>query len=309
MSLRPGIRPEVEAPAARSRWRRINWLNSASLLGIHAGSLLVIFSGFSRPGVIAAIVVYATEIFGISAGYHRYFAHRSFKTSRAFQTVLAFLGGISAQMGPLWWSSYHRRHHADSDGPRDVHSPRRDGLLWAHIGWVLDENSAEMDASYVRDWQRFPELCWMDRRRWVPPLAVIAALGALGAWLGSGTTGMGAGAMHMIAWGYFLPTAVCYQVTFCVNSIAHRFGRRRYETGDDSRNIFWLALLTNGEGWHNNHHRFPSSEKHSNAWWEIDLTHYILRILAALGVVWGIRTPSMPETPMDPASSPSHTSA
>ena len=183
MSAGARPKPDEAAGAAPSRWRRINWINSAALIGIHAGSLLVFWTGFSRPAAIAALVVYWTEIFGISAGYHRYFAHHSFRTSRWFQFALAFLGGTAAQMGPLWWSSYHRRHHADADGPGDVHSPRQDGLLWAHVGWVLDANSAGMDPNYVRDWLRYPELRWLDRLRWLPPLTVIVALAALGGWL------------------------------------------------------------------------------------------------------------------------------
>lgn len=282
--------PIAATAAAPSRWRTVNWWNSAALVGIHAGALLVFWTGASVPALVAAAAVYWTQIFGVSAGYHRYFAHRSFRTSRAFQFLLAYLGASAAQMGPLWWVSYHRRHHARADGPGDVHSPRQAGLLWAHVGWVLDENSAAMDPRYVQDWLRYPELRWLDRLRWVPPLTVIALLAGLGFMLQAVRPEWGAGPLQMVAWGFFVATTVCYQVTFCVNSLSHRFGRRRFETHDDSRNIAWLALLTNGEGWHNNHHRFPSSEKHGVAWWEVDVTHYILRGLSLLGVVWAIRT-------------------
>lgn len=299
MSARAGLPREDGAGGAFVRLGRANWVNSAALIGIHGGAGLAFWTGISRPAAIAALVVYWTEIFGLSAGYHRYFAHRSFKTSRGFQLVLAILGAIPAQMGPLWWSSYHRRHHADADGPGDVHSPRQDGLAWAHVGWVLHANSAEMDPSYVRDWLSYPELRWLDRMRWVPPLAVIGSLAALGYWLGGTSQGSAAGALQMVVVGFFLPTALCYQVTFCVNSMGHRFGRRRFETADESRNLAWLALLTNGEGWHNNHHRFPSSEKHGFAWWELDLTHYLLRGLESLGVVWSLRTQSMRSISME----------
>ncbi len=278
------------AGAAPSRWRRISWINSSALIGIHAGALIVFWTGVSGPAAIAALIVYWTQIFGVSAGFHRYFSHRSFRTSRGFQLALAFLGGIAAQMGPLWWASYHRRHHAFADGPEDVHSPRQSGLLWAHVGWVLDANSARMDQRYVKDWLPYPELRWLDRMRWVPPLALVAALAAVGGWLARAAPAWGAGPLQMVVCGFFVPTAACYQVTFCVNSICHRFGRRRFDTADDSRNIAWLALLTNGEGWHNNHHRYPSSEKHGIAWWELDATHYILRGLQALGIVWSLKT-------------------
>ncbi len=278
------------AGAGASRWSAINWTNSAALIGVHLGALAVFWTGVSLPALVALAVVYWIQIFGVSAGYHRYFAHRSFRTSRAFQFVLAYLGAAAAQMGPLWWTSYHRRHHAHADDPRDVHSPRQSGLLWAHVGWVLDANSAQMDPRYVRDWLRYPELRWLERRRWLPPLTVIGALAAAGALLERARPEWGAGPLQLVAWGFFVATSLCYQVTFCVNSISHRFGRRRFETADDSRNVAWLALLTNGEGWHNNHHRFPSSEKHGVAWWEVDVTHYLLRGLSMLGVVWSIRT-------------------
>ncbi len=272
-----------------SRWRQVDVPGSVALVSIHALCLAAPFTGVSAAALVAAALVYWTQIFGVSAGYHRYFAHRTFRTSRAFQFVLAWLGATSAQMGPLWWASFHRRHHQHSDEPEDVHSPRQHGFLWSHVGWVLDRRNATADERYVRDWIRYPELRFIDRFRWLPPLSLILALLGVGTLLRTLAPGLGTGPLQLTLWGYFAATTLCYQVTFCVNSITHLYGRRPYETTDGSRNVWWLALLTNGEGWHNNHHRFPSSERHGIRWWELDVTHYILVGLSKLGVVWGIR--------------------
>jgi stearoyl-CoA desaturase (delta-9 desaturase) len=270
--------------------RKINLLNSGAIAIIHLGVLAVPLVGFSWPALVAAWLVYWTQVFGVSAGYHRYFAHRSFRTSRAFQFVLAWLGALSAQMGPLWWTSYHRRHHAHSDRQLDTHSPRQSGFWWAHIGWVLHENGNQMDARYVKDWSRYPELRWLDRWRWLPPLTGVLALTLVGWMMQRFAPQWGASPLQLIVWGFCLATTVMYHVTFSVNSIGHLFGKRRFGTEDDSRNNWWLALLTNGEGWHNNHHRYPWSERHGSVWWEIDVTHYLLRGLERLGVVWNIKT-------------------
>lgn len=271
-------------------WKRINLANSIGLFLIHGAALGVLFVGVSWPAAIAAWCAYWIQIFGVSAGYHRYFAHRTFRTSRAFQFVLAYMGAMAAQMGPLWWASYHRRHHAHSDEPADIHSPRQGGFWWAHIGWVLFENGNQMDANYVKDWNRYAELRWLDDYRWVPPASLLVSMFGLGLWLQTAHPEWGAGPWQMAVWGFAVSTAFMHHVTFSVNSVTHMFGRRRFATKDDSRNVWWLALLTNGEGWHNNHHRFPMSEKHGLRWWELDVTHWMLRGLQQFGVVWGIRT-------------------
>ena len=281
---------QASEPTKIWNWKRINLTNSIGLFLIEAGVLAVLFVGISWPAAIAAWCVYWIQIFGVSAGYHRYFAHRTFRTSRAFQFALAYMGAMAAQMGPLWWSSYHRRHHAHSDEPDDIHSPRQGGFWWAHIGWVLFENGNQMDERYVKDWARYPELRWLDNYRWVPPASVLVVMIGLGAWLQAIRPEWGTSPWQMAVWGFSVSTTLIHHVTFSVNSVTHMFGRRRFSTKDDSRNVWWLALLTNGEGWHNNHHRFPMSEKHGLKWWEVDITHYVLCGLQRLGVVWGIRT-------------------
>ncbi|UCF69610.1 MAG: acyl-CoA desaturase [Acidobacteriota bacterium] len=271
--------------------RRVNLWSGIPLAGFHLGCLLVIWVGVSWPAVIACAAVYWTQIFGVSAGYHRYFAHRSFRTSRWLQFLLAVLGATSAQMGPLWWSSHHRRHHQFADTEDDIHSPIRTGFLWSHLGWILSDEYKDIDPKYVKDWLRFPELVWLDRLRYLPPLGVGVILFVVGSWIAAYRPQWGASGWQLVVWGSFVGTTLCYQVTFCINSVTHLIGRRRFETHDNSRNVWFLALLTNGEGWHNNHHRYPSSERQGFFWWELDVTHYLLQVLKAVGLVWGIKEP------------------
>jgi len=215
---------------------------------------------------------------GLSAGYHRYFAHRSYRTSRAFQLVLAFVGGTCTQRGALWWAATHRAHHARTDDDGDPHSPARDGLLWSHIGWILSKRHETTDLGRMRDFARYPELRWLDRHHFVPSLALAGTLLVLG------------GPAALI-WGSFVSTVFLWHATFSINSLAHVLGRRRYPTADQSRNNALLGVFTMGEGWHNNHHHYQSSAALGFYWWEVDLTYYLLRLLGALGLVWDLRTP------------------
>lgn len=268
-----------------------NLWNAIPLTLYHLGALLVFAVGFSWPAVICLFVTYWLQIFGVSAGYHRYLAHRSFKTSRVFQFVLAFLGATSAQMGPLWWTAHHRRHHQHADTEDDLHSPTMAGFFWSHIGWMLDDSNAETNLKYVKDWARFPELRWLDKHRYVPPAVLGVSCFLAGAALSRWAPEWGANGVQLLVWGMLLSTTLVYQVTFCINSITHMIGSRRYATEDNSRNVWFLALLTNGEGWHNNHHRYPSSERQGFFWYELDMTHYILTVLSWFGVVWDIKGP------------------
>jgi stearoyl-CoA desaturase (delta-9 desaturase) len=217
-------------------------------------------------------------MFGITAGYHRYFSHRAFRTSRAFQLVLAILGAASAQKGPLWWAAHHRDHHRWSDGPEDIHSPLRHGFWWSHVGWILSRRYDATKLGRVKDLARFAELRWLDRWH----LAVPGALAA-GLFL--------AGGLPALLWGFFVSTVLLWHGTFVINSLAHVLGSRRYATADGSRNSLLLALVTFGEGWHNNHHFYPSAANQGFFWWEVDVSYYALRALAALGVVRDLRTP------------------
>jgi stearoyl-CoA desaturase (delta-9 desaturase) len=218
------------------------------------------------------------RMFGITAGYHRYFAHRTYKTSRPFQLALALLGVSATQKGPLWWAGHHRNHHKNSDRPGlDVHSPR-DGFWYSHQGWIFDARWDASPLEQIRDFARYPELVWLNRWHFVGPVAIAVLCTAIG-----GLSGL--------VWGFCISTTLLWHATYSINSLAHRWGTRRYATTDTSRNNALLALLTLGEGWHNNHHHYCTSTRQGFFWWEIDVSYYVLRALAAIGLVWDLREP------------------
>jgi stearoyl-CoA desaturase (delta-9 desaturase) len=258
---------------------RIAWSRSLPFFAAHAAAVATPFVAPVEGRWIAlAAALYAVRMFAITAGYHRYFSHRAFKTSRVFQFVLAWLGASSAQKGPLWWAAHHRDHHRYSDGPDDIHSPLERGFWWSHVGWILATRYDATRLDRVKDLAKYPELRWLDRWHLVPP-AVLAAVLLL------------AGGLPALLWGFFVSTVLLWHGTFVINSLAHVVGRRRYETGDGSRNSLALALITFGEGWHNNHHFYASTANQGFFWWEIDLSYYALRGLETVGVVSELRTP------------------
>jgi stearoyl-CoA desaturase (delta-9 desaturase) len=275
---------------AKSKYR-LNFIHTLPFIFVHAMALGVFFVGFSWIALLVCVVLYWVRMFGITAGYHRYFSHRSYKTSRAFQFVLAVLGNASVQMGPLWWAAHHRHHHRHSDTEEDTHSPHIHGLLWSHAGWFLSPDHADTDEKAVRDLMKFPELVWINRHHKAVPILLAAALYLTGWALHVWAPALGVTGIQMLIWGFFLSTVILYHGTFTINSLAHIFGYRTFETTDSSRNNWLLAILTMGEGWHNNHHRYPSSERQGFYWWEFDLTHFVLRGLEKLGLVWDLRTP------------------
>jgi stearoyl-CoA desaturase (delta-9 desaturase) len=238
----------------------------------------VFFTGVSALGLVLCGVFYAVRVFGVTAGYHRYFSHRAYKTSRAFQFVLACLGCSACQKGPLWWVGHHRYHHLHSDTPSDLHSPNISGLWRAHVGWIISHDHDVTNWQAVQDWSRYPELRWLNRHHWVPGLGVALLCLLIGGWTG-------------LVWGFFVSTVLVYHATFTINSLSHLIGRQRYATADASRNNLFLALLTFGEGWHNNHHRYQSSANQGFFWWEIDVSYYLIALLGVVGLVWDIRKP------------------
>ena len=266
---------------------RIDWLRQVPFIAIHAGCLALPWVGISAVAVAVAAALYALRMFAITGFYHRYFSHGAFRTGRCVQFVFAALGASAAQRGPLWWASHHRHHHVHSDEPADSHSPRH-GLAWSHMGWFMArENFATRDA-LVRSLARYPELRFLDRWDALAPLVLVALLSAAGAAAARFAPELNTGAAQLVVWGFCISTVALYHATFSINSLAHRFGSRRYATRDRSRNNLWLALLTFGEGWHNNHHRYPVSARQGFFWWELDLTYYALRLLAALGLIHGL---------------------
>jgi stearoyl-CoA desaturase (delta-9 desaturase) len=267
----------------------IDWPRVVPFILVHVGCLGVIWTGASAVAVWTAIALFWLRMFAITAFYHRYFSHRAFRTSRAMQFVFALLGATAVQRGPLWWAAHHRHHHAQADGAEDTHSPKVHGFLWSHVGWFLARENFATREKLVRDFSRFPELRWLDRWDAAVPVALALSLSGIGAWLEHAAPALGTGPWQMLVWGFCISTVVLWHSTFTINSFAHRFGSRRYATRDESRNNPWLALLTLGEGWHNNHHRYPAAARQGFHWWEIDLSYLALKGLAALGIVWGLR--------------------
>jgi stearoyl-CoA desaturase (Delta-9 desaturase) len=255
------------------------YLNPGTMVfwAFHAVAVVgVILLGFSWSGLALALGFYFGRMFFISAGYHRYFSHRSYKTSRAFQFVLALGAQTALQRGVLWWSAKHRHHHKFSDLPGDVHSPKQNGFWWSHIGWSTSETSCGADYSKVPDLTRYPELRFLDSLKHWPAIALAVVLLAVGGW-------------HALVWGFFASTVLLWHGTFTINSLSHIVGRRRYPTTDTSRNNWALALITLGEGWHNNHHHYMSSANQGFRWYEIDISYYILKALSVVRVVWDVR--------------------
>ena len=238
----------------------------------------VIWLGWSWTGLALALALYTVRMFGLTAGYHRYLSHRSFRTGRVFQFLLALLGSFATQKGPLWWAAHHRHHHKYSDLEDDVHSVKQRGFWWAHVGWILVTRYTPTHLDRVKDLARYPELRWLNRWHLLPPLALAVGLYAtLGAW--------------GLVWGFLVSNTLLWHGTFCVNSLAHVFGRTRYATTDTSKNSFLIALFTLGEGWHNNHHFYQRSERQGFFWWEVDITHYVLKTLSWVGLVWDLHEP------------------
>jgi stearoyl-CoA desaturase (delta-9 desaturase) len=245
---------------------------------VHLVGFAAIWTGITWQAVVLCVALYWLRIFAIGAGYHRYFAHRSYSTSRAFQFVLAVLSQTTAQKSVLWWAAKHRHHHLHSDTVADVHSPRHKGFLYSHVGWIFDRRHDKVDLVKIDDFARYPELMWLHRFELVPAVALGLICFLVAGWSG-------------LVVGFFWSTVLVYHATFCINSLAHVHGRKRYVTGDDSRNNWLLAVFTMGEGWHNNHHACQSSVRQGFKWWEIDGTFYILKALSLTGLVWDLKSP------------------
>ncbi len=269
--------------------QKADWFRCIPFVAVHLMCLGVIWVGWSPVAVGVAVALYFIRMFAITGFYHRYFSHRSFKTSRAGQFVFAVMGAAAVQRGALWWASHHRLHHQRSDQPDDVHSPRQHGFIWSHIGWITSESNFRSELRVVRDLAKFPELMFLDRFDVLVPTLLGFALFGLGAFLQRHAPGLHTTGAQMLIWGFFISTVLLAHGTFTINSLAHVFGRRRYETGDDSRNSFTLAMVTLGEGWHNNHHHYPAAARNGFFWWEIDITYYLLKMLEAAGIIWELR--------------------
>ena len=255
---------------------RIPLMRSIPFFVVHVACFAAFFLKFHWSYLVVCLALYYVRMFFVTAGYHRYFSHRSFKTSRAFQFIMALVATSSTQKGVLWWAANHRHHHRYSDTDEDLHSPTLRGFLWSHIGWILSDRYNDTRFDYIGDFAKFPELRWLNKYHMIPPTVLAVSLWLIGSW-------------PLLVWGFFLSTVFLWHGTFTINSLSHVFGRQRYQTTDTSKNNALLALVTMGEGWHNNHHYFMASARQGFYWWEIDLTFYGLKLLSWFGLVRELR--------------------
>jgi stearoyl-CoA desaturase (delta-9 desaturase) len=281
--------PRAMTIASEADGLRMDWMRTVPFIALHLACLGAVFTGVSPAAATAAVGSYLLRMFFVTAFYHRYFGHRAFHASRPMQFLMAVLGCTAGQRGPLWWAGHHREHHATADTAADPHSPSQRGMWFSHTLWFLTRRSFALPEHRVKDWLRYPELRALERVDWLPFVLFGVGCYALGAWLGDAYPKLGTDGPQMLVWGFFVSTVALYHATYSINSLAHRFGTRRFRTRDDSRNNLWLALLTLGEGWHNNHHRFPAAARQGFFWWELDVSYLILRLLAAAGVVSALR--------------------
>jgi stearoyl-CoA desaturase (delta-9 desaturase) len=256
----------------------IRWRSTWPFWLVHLLPFLAFFTGVPWWTWVLMGGTYFVRMFFITAGYHRYFAHRSYTCSRPVQFILALGGATAIQKGPLWWAGNHRLHHRYSDTDRDIHTPRK-GFWWSHVGWILSSAHDETPTSDIEDFAKYPELRWLNRHDWVAPWSLAIIIAVFAGWSG-------------LLIGFFLSTVLLWHSTFMVNSVVHVVGTRRYVTNDTSRNNLFVALLTLGEGWHNNHHYYPSSARQGFYWWEYDVTYTVLKGLSWLGLVRDLKTPS-----------------
>jgi len=262
----------------RSPEERINKRSSIPFVLFHVLCLAAIFTGVTAKALILCLVLYLVRMFFITAGYHRYFAHRSYKMGRAMQLVMAFGGSSASQKGPLWWAGHHRNHHRFSDTERDIHSPLK-GFWWSHVGWILCDKNNDLDPDVaIKDFAKYPELRFVNDHDWIAPWLLGIACFLIGGWSG-------------LVVGFMWSTVLLWHATFTVNSLAHVMGRRRYATSDTSRNSALIALWTLGEGWHNNHHHFQASARQGFYWYEYDITYTVLKALSYVGLVKDLRVP------------------
>jgi len=269
--------------------REIDWMRTLPFFLLHAACLLVIWVGFSWTAFYVALSLYFIRLFAIGGFYHRYFSHKTYETNRFWQFCFGVIAASAAQRGPIWWAAHHRQHHLVSDMKEDAHSPVQHGFFWSHIGWFLSKKHYHYNPDRVKDLARYPELVFLDRYDSLVPAVLFIALLLLGFVLQATAPELGVTPGQMLVWGFCISTIVLFHTTVSINSLSHVIGSRRFETKDNSRNNWLLALLTLGEGWHNNHHHYPATARQGFFWWEVDITYYVLKFLEKMGVIWNVK--------------------
>src|SRR3954470_4822611 len=276
------------APISRASDERVNWAHSIPFFLVHLLCFAFVFTGITTTALVLFAALFFGRAFFVTAGYHRYFAHKTFKLNRFWQFVFAFMAESTAQKGVLWWAGNHRHHHRYSDTEKDLHSPRK-GFWWSHVGWILADKYKPTPTDAIKDFAKYPELRFINKHDWIAPWSFGVLAFVIGGWPG-------------LVVGFFWSTVLLWHSTFLVNSAAHVFGRRRYETGDTSRNSLLIALLTGGEGWHNNHHHYQASARQGFFWWEIDPTYYGLKVMSWIGIVKDLKP--VPSRILHPGTEP-----
>jgi stearoyl-CoA desaturase (delta-9 desaturase) len=276
---------EASAPEEGEHPFRINWIRCIPFLIVHLACLNIVWLGWSPVAVVVCLAFFWLRMFAITAVYHRYFSHRSYKMNRGWQFFFAVIGASSAQRGPLWWAAHHRNHHKFSDQENDLHSPINHSFWWSHVGWFLSNKGYHTDYKVIPDLAKYKELVFLNRYDSLVPILAALAMYGLGETLAVVKPEWGTNGLQMVVWGFCVSTVLLFHSTFTINSLGHVWGSRRFKTKDQSRNNAFLALLTLGEGWHNNHHRFAVSARQGFYWWEIDISYYLLKILSFVGIV------------------------
>lgn len=283
ISSENNFNPEANHP------HKVDWIRTIPFIVLNFACLLVFYVGFSWVAFITALVLYISRIFFIGAFYHRYFSHKTYQTNRFWQFIFALMAGSCVQRGPLWWAAHHRQHHMCSDEEIDAHSPVHHGFWWSHMGWFMSKKHYHYNPERVRDLARYPELRFLDRYDILMPTVLFVSLFVSGLLLQKFAPQLGAGPGQMLVWGFCISTIALFHTTVTINSLSHVIGKKRFNTKDNSRNNIFLALLTLGEGWHNNHHHYPATARQGFMWWEMDITYYMLKLMEKIGIIWDVR--------------------